>query len=389
MPDVPDMNDRQRFLATMHYQPRDRAPICDFGFWPDTIDRWHAQGLAQWVEPGNNHNLAQNFFGMDLYTGGPNVNVGLHPPFPTERVEDRGEQEVIRDGDGVLLLRDKYSGSIPVHLDHTLKDRASWEEHFEWRLDPNDPKRLPDLDDARRCWDNPDYPRPRTIFGGSLFGWVRNWMGVEGVSYLVYDDPALFERIIDTIANLIVEMHRKMLEMGAKIDACSMWEDMCYNAGPLLGVEHFKQYLVPRYRRITDQLRAHGCRIVWLDCDGNIEQLMPHWLEAGVNCMFPIEIGTWGADPVKYRKQYGKALRMMGGFDKHILARGPDAIDAEIERLAPLVAEGGFIPFCDHRVPPDVPLAHYMHYLERARAVWAGNHPTLKPIGALQAPRTA
>jgi hypothetical protein len=35
------MNDRERFLATMHYQPRDRSPIMDFTFWDETIVIWH------------------------------------------------------------------------------------------------------------------------------------------------------------------------------------------------------------------------------------------------------------------------------------------------------------------------------------------------------------
>jgi uroporphyrinogen decarboxylase len=42
-------------------------------------------------------------------------------------------------------------------------------------------------------------------------------------------------------------------------------------------------------------------------------------------------------------------MRYMGGFDKRILAQGPAAIDAEIDRLAAAICEGGFIPFCDHR----------------------------------------
>ena len=52
MTDQP-MTDRERFLATMHYQPRDRCPICDFGFWPETIDEWHNQGLPDWVGGGH------------------------------------------------------------------------------------------------------------------------------------------------------------------------------------------------------------------------------------------------------------------------------------------------------------------------------------------------
>ena len=158
-----------------------------------------------------------------------------------------------------------------------------------------------------------------------------------------------------------------------------MWEDMCYNAGPLLGPEPFKKYLVPHYKRITSLLRKHGVDVIWLDCDGCIDLLMPLWLEAGVNCMFPVEIGTWGADPVRYRKQYGKDLLMMGGFDKHILAQGKPQIEKEIHRLTPLVEEGGFIGFCDHRVPPDVPLENYVFYLETVRRVW-GQGINLKPM---------
>lgn len=98
--------------------------------------------------------------------------------------------------------------------------------------------------------------------------------------------------------------------------------------------------------------------------------------------MFPVEIGTWGADPVRYRKEYGKDLLMMGGFDKHILALGKAEIADEVERLTPLVEEGGYIPFCDHRVPPDVSLDNYLHYLTLARKHW-GKGVNLKPMGAI------
>ncbi len=190
--------------------------------------------------------------------------------------------------------------------------------------------------------------------------------------------------MVATVADCIVGTLRCMLDMGIRPDACGMWEDMCYNAGPLLSPEHFKRYLVPHYRRITDLLHGAGVDVIWVDCDGNIEHLIPLWLDAGVNCMFPVEIGTWGADPVKYRRQYGRDLLMMGGFDKHILASGKDAIAAEVRRLGPLVAEGGFIGFCDHRVPPDVPLASYCFYIEQVREVW-GRGVDLPPTDPLVA----
>jgi uroporphyrinogen decarboxylase len=118
-----------------------------------------------------------------------------------------------------------------------------------------------------------------------------------------------------------------------------------------------------------------------MDSDGKIDDLIPLFLDVGVNCLFPIEVGTWGADPIRYRKQFGKDLLMMGGFDKHILMGEQRGIEAEIRRLVPLVEEGGYIPLPDHRVPPDVPLENYLFYCKKAREIW-GHNTNLEPMGA-------
>jgi hypothetical protein len=374
------MNDRERFIATMRYEQRDRVPICDFGFWDETIDEWHQQGLPPLVDGQDRGAQASAYFGMDTWSGGPGINVGLCPGFESKVIEDRGDHEVVQQSDGVRVLQRKRMSSIPQHEGHLLVDRASWEQHYKPRLDPNHPDRYPDWNKVSTVWHDPAYPTPRTVAGGSLYGWIRNWMGMENVSYLTHDDPKLFAEMVETIADCILGCHRIAFEHGARFDACSMWEDMCYNAGPLLGPDLFKQVLVPQYQRITAQLREHGCAIIYLDSDGDIAQLIEHWLGAGVNCLFPIEVGTWGTDAVALRKQYGKDLLMMGGFNKHILARTEAEIQAEVHRLAPLVDEGGFIPFCDHRVPPDVPLSNYLFYLQTIRTVW-GKNINLKPIG--------
>jgi uroporphyrinogen decarboxylase len=365
----------------MRYQPRDRCPICDFGFWDETPGFWYEQGLPTHLNAGN----LSEFLGMEFYDHrGVGIASSLFPTFKSRVVEDRGDEVVEIQGDGVRVLRGKTMSSIPVHLSHLLRDRKTWNLHFKHRMSPNTPGRIPkDWDERVKKWADPNRDYCLVINGGSLYGNLRSWMGVEQISYTVYDDPKLFEEMVETTCELVCWSLQKAIDAGVKPDGCSMWEDMCYNAGPLLGVDHFKKYLVPRYKRITDLLHKMGVDIIWLDCDGCIEQLMPLWLDAGINCMFPIEIGTWGADPVRYRKEYGKDLLMMGGFSKLKLAESPEAITKEIERLAPLVEEGGFIPFCDHRVPPSVPLKNYIHYLKTARKVW-GKDLNLKPMPDLK-----
>lgn len=378
------MNNRERFQATMHYQPRDRAPITDFGFWEETFPIWHKQGLPRSIHfKYDNSNHVEYFgmdFGLDEVSRSADIRIGLTPAFRTKILEDHGDHELVQQADGVRVLRRKFMGSIPQPQSHLLTDRESWRNHFVPRLNPNSRQRLPaDWAKNVECWKNPNREELVVLPGGSLYGWIRNWMGVENVSYVIYDDPAWFGEMVETVADCIIGTLQRALESGVKFDGCGMWEDMAYRAGPLISPKHFKQYLVPQYRRITDLLHKYGVDIVWLDCDGDIKLLIPHWLDAGVNCMFPLEVGTWGADPVKYRQEYGKDLLMMGGFDKHILQGTRADIENEIKRLAPLVEEGGYIGFCDHRVPPDVPLENYVFYLEKVREIW-GHDVNLKPM---------
>ena len=81
--------------------------------------------------------------------------------------------------------------------------------------------------------------------------------------------------------------------------------------------------------------------------------------------MFPIEVGTWRASIAPWRTQYGRALRGVGGMDKVVFSRDYAAIDAEIERLKPLVELGGFIPCPDHRIAPDAKWENVQYYCDK------------------------
>jgi uroporphyrinogen decarboxylase len=72
-------------------------------------------------------------------------------------------------------------------------------------------------------------------------------------------------------------------------------------------------------------------------------------------------------DPMMLRQKYGPQMRLVGGIDKRAMAAGPEAIDAQLLPLAPLFVEGGFIPWCDHLVPPDVPFQNYLYYVNKMK----------------------
>ena len=142
-----------------------------------------------------------------------------------------------------------------------------------------------------------------------------------------------------------------------------------------MGVPFFRDVVAPRYKRLTELLGLHGVDIVNTDCDGNITHILPYFLESGINTMFPVEVHA-GSDPVAMRREFGKRLRLWGGVDKMIFLKDKNAVDREIERLRPVVEEGGFIPGVDHRVQADASLDLYKHYMERKREAFnVGGEP--------------
>jgi uroporphyrinogen decarboxylase len=355
------LTERERFLKVMHFEPVDRIPYWDFGFWDETPLRWKEEGLPEDLDLS--YPSLVEFFGMDKNweAGGEvGVSLGMIPSFEPVVLENLGDVEVIIDHTGVKQKRNKMGSSIPQFLEFPVKNRKDFNEMIK-RYNPDDPRRYPqNWEELKGKWKNRDYPLG--IFFGGFFGWIRDWMGLENTVMTFYDDPKLISDMMDFIVDFVKKtIHRALDEV--EIDFTHGWEDMAYNKGPLISPKLFKEFMLPRYKEITSFLREHGIDIIIVDSDGNIEELIPLWLEGGVNCMFPMEIGIWKADLIALRKKYGKNLLMIGGIDKHALIEGKSSIKEEVYSKIPLIQEGGYIPTPDHRVPPDVPLDNYLYYL--------------------------
>ena len=200
-------------------------------------------------------------------------------------------------------------------------------------------------------------------------GIIRDWLGIENLSYLYIDDEVLYDEIINTVADLSYKITEYILKQDIKFDFAHFWEDICFKNGPLVIPNIFEEKVGPHYKKITNLLKQYDVNIVSLDCDGWIDSLLPIWLKNGVNTMFPIEVGTWNASIDPWRKKYGKVIRGIGGMRKHVFALEKSDVDKEIERLKPLIDLGGFIPCPDHLISPDAKFENVAYYCEQIRKI--------------------
>ncbi len=350
------LTDRERFTRQMHYQPVDRCFNMEFGYWDDNFKTWKL-----FTEHGITNNAeADRFFNFDPLHG-----VGapwMLPAFPSEIVEETATHRVIRNGDGLLaeVPRDGHE-TIPHFLKSSIETPEDWKRAKEERFRRDDAARVPDV--AALVKQHPltrDYPL--AVHCGSMIGKVRDMLTVEGLAYACYDYPEMVEDMVETCCVLVEDFLDRVLP-HLDFDLATGWEDICFRSGPLVTMDFFREVLVPRYKRIGAKLRAGGVDLWHTDCDGDVRPLIPGFLESGLNCMFPFEVHCSG-HPGETLDRFGRDLRIMGGVDKRVLAGGRDAIRAYLESLAPYVERGGFIPFCDHRCPPDVPDRDYLYYLD-------------------------
>ena len=107
--------------------------------------------------------------------------------------------------------------------------------------------------------------------------------------------------------------------------------------------------------------RSDDMHAVDVDSDGYIGELIPLWIESGLNVCDPIEVAAHN-DINEFRRRFGHKMAYRGGVDKRAIAKGGDVIRTELKRLAPVVKDGGYIPKCDHGVPSDISWPNFVDY---------------------------
>ena len=361
------MNGRERFLHTMNFQSPDRVPNHELGIWGQAYERWLEEGLPS-DAPVEDFFRGEGFFELDKRDFA-NVAVHMIPEFDHEVISEDERIMVYRDQQGILrrALKDgTVRGTRPSmdqYMDFPVKDMADFEE-MKKRYDPKSPERYPEeWEESVKKWEQRDYPL--CLLTNGTFGFysmLRRWMGTENLSLAFYDQPELLHEAMDFLADFFIEVtERAVSELD--IDYFNFFEDMACKSGPLISPQHFREFMLPRYKRVIDHLNRHGIEIIWVDSDGNTEVLLPLFVEAGVTCHWPLERAA-GMDPLEVRKEYGTSLALSGGMDKRELAKDRRAIEEEVERILPLIEQGGYIPTVDHTVPPDVSYGNFMYYME-------------------------
>lgn len=266
-------------------------------------------------------------------------------------LEDTPDRLVYRDRMGRRMEMAKQAATLALPSTYPVATMDDWRKikhHYEYS-----PARLSQFQDQ------PGKVRTVHIPGG--FDEPRQLLGEENLALACYEQPELIHDILQTIGDTAVRLIEQV-----NLDQLAVHEDMAGRSGPLLGPKQVEEFIAPYYRRCWDAARERGARLFIQDSDGDMRPVIPAFLAAGLNVMFPCEPAA-GMDIVKLRAQYGQQLAFVGGIDKHVLRKSREEIVAELEyKIPPMVKSGGCVLGLDHRIPNGTPLANYRFYVAKA-----------------------
>jgi uroporphyrinogen decarboxylase len=370
------MDAQERVTRVLKHEEADRVPISD-SLWVATIARWQEEGLPADTSPAQ-------YFDYDMVQFGADVS----PRFPVRTLSEDEHYVIETSPYGGVVRNRKDRASVPDFVEFPCQNRHDWDrlkarlkpdkERVDWQGDwarnvALDPRGTDSQVSARTDQRQglPGYHQARqagkfiVYYGPVGFGHIHQaYVGTEQLCMAIATDPAWVIDMYETNAELVMGMYDLMVEGGFQFDAALLACDLGYNRGLFFSPRHYEQQLHPVFVRLFAFFHSRGIPVI-LHSDGRILDLVPYFVEAGLDCLNPLEVKA-GMDLIQLKGRYGDRLAFMGGIDVRAMAADdPAVIEAEIRtKLQVAKAGGGYIYHSDHSVPNNVSFQQYQRVIE-------------------------
>jgi uroporphyrinogen decarboxylase len=345
------MTSRERVRRAIAHREPDRVPVHD-NPWPSTVERWRREGLPADADPAE-------YFGYDIRE----VSLDISPRIPIRTLhEDR--EFITRNTEWGAVRRDhKDFSTTPEIVDTPIKSKADWTA-YRRRLESAEITAA-DLERARaelaRHRERGLYVAFHACAG---YDRMQSLIRSEELLLLMAEDPEYVAEIAMTLARRVRDVMELAHREGLEFDALWLYNDMGYRNAALFSPATYRRIIQPGDRLLFETAHRLGMQTI-LHSDGCVRELIPDLLDAGLDCLQPLEVKA-GMDPIALKKEYGGRLALFGGIDARAFSHpDPAVIEEEIRsKLSACMPGGGYLYHSDHSIPNNVSLAQYRVALE-------------------------
>jgi uroporphyrinogen decarboxylase len=319
--------------------------------WFTTVRRWHDEGLPRDTSP-------REYFGYEFSGVGADTSLQM----PTEVVEETDEYTIAWNSNGALRKNWKHATSTPECLDFKIKSSADWYAHKqELEIGRDRINWVGGLHGQRAAREKGLWFPYRAATG---YDKTQGICGSERLLVAMAQEPEWPADMYMTAADLIVGTAQMMMDGGFEFDGAFIYDDMGYRNGALFSPRMYREQCLPAHKRICDLFHRYELKVILHSC-GNVTELVPQLIEAGFDCLQPLEVKA-GMDLLALKERYGQVLSFMGGIDVRKMAHAdPRLIEEEVRTKVGIAKRGGgYIYHSDHSVPDNVSFDQYKYVMD-------------------------
>ncbi|MDI6782497.1 MAG: uroporphyrinogen decarboxylase family protein [bacterium] len=344
------MTSEERIKLLLNHREADRVGIHD-SFWLETVRNFQLEGMPKDIDPSEYFNFDIRAIGMEE---------GLQ--LPEETIEEKEDYRIYRDCWGMLIKKWKHMETTPQLLDFITKDREAWKK-IKYRLSPETSR--VNLIDSKKKYEQWRIQKKFVVIP-CLDPFEATWriIGPENQLVSLITDPEWIVDIYSSCTDLVIATYEKLWLSSIQLDGMWLYGDIAYKNAPLISPKMYRNYVMPFHKKICDAVHAKNGKVIF-HTDGNVNVLIPSFIEAGFDCLQPLEVKA-GMDIIELKKQYGKDLSFMGNIDVRFMQdNNLIEIEQEIQKKIIIAKkDGGYIYHSDHSIPPGTRLSTFKYILE-------------------------
>lgn len=200
------------------------------------------------------------------------------------------------------------------------------------------------------------------IFMLHCFHAAATGLGLERLSFMVYDDPELLREYMRRVEEFNRRVLEAVLATGIKPDVAIFDADCAFKTACMVNPTTYRELIYEPTRATCEMLREAGI-IIMMHTDGRIDDVYPVWLEMGLAGAHGVEAQANDLGDVKAR--FGDRLTLFGNFDPVVLATGHPAQIRDLARKMVQIGKPGgrYVAAVNTIVGENVPLKNYLAFI--------------------------
>ena len=341
------LTSKERITRILKREPVDRIGLFE-AFWTDTAKRWAQEGHYEdpdmsktKVGSENKHRplAIEDHFGLDLRRCRcldliADLDIG------EQVIEETENYKLVKDGNGALLRWFKAHSGTPEHVDFHVKDRKGWNELIRPHLiNTSNYRRRIDFDLYRSMREKCNRENIfLTCAVVAVFDHMTPVCGHENLLMGMALDPEWVKDTCEVYTRVTIELLEILFKQEGLPDGMWFWDDLGYKGKPFMSPAMYTEIIYPNHKRLFSWAHSKGLPVI-LHSDGFVEPLLPWLIDAGIDCLQPIEVKA-GMDLIKLKKEFGDKISFIGGMDaRTLVANDLDAVYTDLEKKLPVAME--------------------------------------------------